>query len=368
MIVKNEASVITRAFDSVKHFVDYYCICDTGSSDGTQGIMRQYFKDNNFSGEVYERPWIDFGHNRTENFNLAKGTSDYIMTLDADEVLAPYRDNKPLLTSCVKDLPRLEVDQINIKTSYGSYEYYRPQFFKDGLEWRWEQPLHEYCWSPSKKSEANLDGVCVVPSPDGARSLDPEKFSKDATVLAEHVKKYPKDVRSWFYLAQSHDNAGESEKALEPLDKVLELGGWDEELFEASLRKARIVARLDGMEKAIPIYLEAYHRRPYRAEPLLDILHYYRTKEMFEVALLFGEVAYKLSFPPHDRLFVNRDIYEWRVRDELSICYYFVGRYEEADNLIQEILDNKSARPSSGDLNRIKKNQQLSKDKLNETA
>jgi len=40
MIVKNESKVITRALDSVRGFIDYVCICDTGSSDGTQDIIK----------------------------------------------------------------------------------------------------------------------------------------------------------------------------------------------------------------------------------------------------------------------------------------------------------------------------------------
>ena len=56
MIVKDEAEVITRAFNSVKHIVDYYCICDTGSTDNTIQVIKDYFKENKLKGEVHERP------------------------------------------------------------------------------------------------------------------------------------------------------------------------------------------------------------------------------------------------------------------------------------------------------------------------
>ena len=95
IIVKNEAKVITRAFDSVRGFVDYYCICDTGSTDGTQKVIKDYLYSYDLSGVVHERPWVDFSHNRQEAFDLGSGKCDYIMTLDADEVFAPYKDKQP---------------------------------------------------------------------------------------------------------------------------------------------------------------------------------------------------------------------------------------------------------------------------------
>ena len=69
MIVKNEEDVIIRAFESVINVVDYYVICDTGSTDGTIEVMEGYFKEHDLKYEIHERPWVDFAHNRTEAFN-----------------------------------------------------------------------------------------------------------------------------------------------------------------------------------------------------------------------------------------------------------------------------------------------------------
>ena len=44
MIVKNEASSIVQTIESVKEWVDRYCILDTGSTDNTIQLIESSFK------------------------------------------------------------------------------------------------------------------------------------------------------------------------------------------------------------------------------------------------------------------------------------------------------------------------------------
>ncbi|HEX3250433.1 MAG TPA: glycosyltransferase, partial [Pyrinomonadaceae bacterium] len=90
MIVRNEAAVIERCLNSVKGFIDHWVIVDTGSTDGTQQLIRQCMR--NLPGELIERPWIDFAHNRSEALEFARGKSDYVFVIDADELLVQDQD------------------------------------------------------------------------------------------------------------------------------------------------------------------------------------------------------------------------------------------------------------------------------------
>lgn len=64
MIVKNEAPVIARCLASVRPLIDYWLIVDTGSTDGTQDLVREILHD--VPGMLYERRWHDFATNRNE--------------------------------------------------------------------------------------------------------------------------------------------------------------------------------------------------------------------------------------------------------------------------------------------------------------
>jgi len=59
MIVKNESNVILRCLESARWLVDYVLIEDTGSTDGTQAIIREWLDRVAMPGEVYDETWRD---------------------------------------------------------------------------------------------------------------------------------------------------------------------------------------------------------------------------------------------------------------------------------------------------------------------
>ena len=87
MIVKNESQVILRCLESVRPIVDYVLLEDTGSTDGTQAIVREWLDRVGVAGEVYNEPWQDFAYNRSHALaRLRENTSiDYVLLLDADD-------------------------------------------------------------------------------------------------------------------------------------------------------------------------------------------------------------------------------------------------------------------------------------------
>ena len=126
MIVKDESLVIRRCLESVKPLIDYWVIVDTGSKDGTQEIIKEFMAD--IPGELHERPWVNFSHNRNEALSLAKGKSDYVFFIDADDKVVISPD-------FIR--PTLNKDVYSIKIQHGDYVHFRPQLVNNNLDWKW---------------------------------------------------------------------------------------------------------------------------------------------------------------------------------------------------------------------------------------
>ena len=365
MIVKDEAHVILRALDSVKAYVDYYCICDTGSTDNTIELVQNYLKEHNLEGKVHKHKWVDFSHNRNLSIEACEGICEYQMTLDADEVIIE-RDSmqKPLFDKKVMELEDLTGDLIHIHAFLTNTDYMRTQIWRDSKGFRWVGVCHEYLHSPQNHTNQTLKFAANYPRQEGARSQNPDKFLNDAKLFEKALKTDPKNSRSWFYLGQSYADGHKPIKAIDAMKEVIACTKWDEEKFMATLRIARYKQRLGGgiSSDVVAWLLKAFNLRPTRLEPLYDLIRNYRISNQWVLGEMLCDRALTISYPPRDILFVERSLYTWSLLDEASIIYYYTGRYEESYDLCLRLLDSPDT-PKSEFL-RIETNRDFSKNKI----
>ncbi|HEY3829870.1 MAG TPA: glycosyltransferase [Solirubrobacteraceae bacterium] len=90
MIVRDEQEMLPRCLAAVVDVVDEIVLVDTGSTDASIEIARSY------GARVIERPW-DGSFAQARNVGLDAATGDWLLVLDADEVLV--REDVPLLRS-----------------------------------------------------------------------------------------------------------------------------------------------------------------------------------------------------------------------------------------------------------------------------
>ncbi len=143
MIVKNEQAVLARCLDSVKALVDQIVVVDTGSTDETAKIARSY------TDGVYDYEWKDdFSAARNYAFSLATG--DYLLWLDADDVLLPQEQKKfPALRAF---LQKGQPDMLFCPYEAGAISYRRERFLKRSAKFEWRGYAHE-CIPPAGKVE-----------------------------------------------------------------------------------------------------------------------------------------------------------------------------------------------------------------------
>lgn len=77
IVAMNEAHDIGDCLESVKNWVNEIIVFDSGSTDGTQEICRQY------GAKVFETDWP--GDGPQKNRALDEATCDWVLSLDADE-------------------------------------------------------------------------------------------------------------------------------------------------------------------------------------------------------------------------------------------------------------------------------------------
>lgn len=332
MIVKNEAPVIRRCLDSVKELVDHWVIVDTGSTDETREIVRSALAG--IPGELHERPWQDFGHNRSEALALARDKADYSLIIDADEILIRAPGFR---------LPELVADAYMTVHQAGESgtSFYLTQLVKNSLPWRYVGVLHEVIACDEKHTDEKLDGLVCKGFFDSGRNADPKaKYESDARVLTAALEKESDNARYVFYLAQSYRDSGQLDRALETYARRADMAGWDEEVWYSLFQIAVLLERKGGpFAPALEAYLRAFQQRPTRAEPLCELARHFRQANQHATAHIFASRAAALP-RPNDILFLDHTVYDWRALDELAVSAFYVGQHKQAlaaaDRLLSE--------------------------------
>lgn len=332
MIVKNEAHCIVRCLESVKSVIDYWIICDTGSTDGTQNIIKEYLKD--IPGELHQKEWIDFSTNRNQALELSKTKADYSLIIDADDYLIIEKED-------AFDNINAPVYFINIR--HHDVVYSRLQLVKNTVDAKYIGVLHEYLSVPPNTKIETLHGCHMYYGANGARSKDASKYLKDAEVFEKVLEKEPNNPRNVFYCAQSYRDAGNLNKALEKYLHRVQIGGWEEECFIAALNAARITENLyyNNIEKVQSIYLKAHNILPTRVEALCGLATYCRKKELFDLAYFYAKIGSQIP-QPDSGLFLETACYTWKIHDELSVSAFYTGKTKDFKDSLLKLVNNKN--------------------------
>ncbi len=332
MIVKDESPVIRRCLESVKAIIDYWVIVDTGSTDGTQEIIREFMKD--IPGELHEKPWKNFAYNRNESLFLAQGKSDYILFADADEEF--------FFTEKFK-MPILEKDYYNIAIEDTNVSIQHIQIVKSILNWKWVGVLHEGIMCPEAKSFDLIEGVVISQkSKDGNRAQDPTRNLKDIQILETALKENPSNSRYVFYLAQTYFNNQDYHLALKNYERRIAMGGKNDEVFH-SLHLSGLIKEFYGypFEEVLKAYSSAYLCNPERSETLYHLgLSYFRQKN-YVLGYSFLKLAASIPLPSKAS-FVKRFVYEYGASLEAANCAVFLGKENESLGVYRKLLESQN--------------------------
>jgi FkbM family methyltransferase len=318
MIVKNEAPVITRCLESVRRIIDHWIIVDTGSTDGTQQIIKDYFKD--IPGELHEKKWKDFAFNRSQALELSRSKADYSLVIDADDFLQ-YPENF--------EMPYLGQNCYTMNLSDQGLSYPRIQLMSNLQNWYYRGVLHEFAACDAQHTVGNLP-IIMVRNHDGARRRDPTTYTRDAGILAKALVK-EKDpflkTRYTFYLAQSYRDCRDFQKALHYYMQRSTMGGWQEEVFYSLYQAARLREALGHpLADVIEAYEAATAALPHRNEARHAASRFCRLKGLYQKGYDLAKAGLHLAYPA-GCLFGEPGVYEFGLLDEFAVNAYWIGAY-----------------------------------------
>ena len=354
-IMKNEAHVITRMLNSIKPIVDIVCLVDTGSTDNTIEVVKNWGTENNVETHVFERVFDNFENSRNYSIQMAReitngrGSDYWGFWLDADEVLEIQPNfNKN----------GIDKDLYMFNTYINVMKYTRNECYKLDKPFRFYGPVHEFIVCDDRNITSGLmDGLVVRVQMDGGswKGNIPEKYKSHAHVLEKYIDANRQDPRWIFYTAQSYhdsacvpDNKEENEERLRRSmkyyrERISRQDGYPEEIFYSQFRIGTIMRALEE-----PWYLtmnellKAYTMEPLRAEPIKAIIDYYLAVGEWHNAYLFSKFA-KMNFHqknpyPQRLLFVDEALYVWKLLEVHAAASFYTGRKDEAKQCYQEMV------------------------------
>ncbi|MCR2806392.1 tetratricopeptide repeat-containing glycosyltransferase family 2 protein [Paenibacillus soyae] len=320
LIVRNEQSALGNCLESVKDAVDEIVIVDTGSTDDTRALAGRY------TNNVYDFEWIDdFAAARNFCFSLA--TSDYILWLDADDVLLE-EDRRKLLR--LKSELDPAVDAISMIYHYAFDEYgnvtlslRRNRLVKRANGFRWHGPVHEYLAVSGRVMNSDIVVTHRRTHGQSARNLTIFENRKGRGEIFS-----PRDL---YYYANELLDHGMWERAAAEYESFLRTGqGWAEDAISACVKLSDIYERLMLPEKQLASLWRSFDYGEPRAESCCRLGAYFLSRSRTEEAAFWYRLATRLEKPKDCLGFLHDAYWTWVPHLQLCLCYSRAGDFAKA--------------------------------------
>ncbi|WP_379138041.1 glycosyltransferase [Paenibacillus sp. sgz500958] len=273
MIVKDEEKTLSRCLESVKDKVDQIIIVDTGSSDNTINIARQY------TAEIHTFAWTD-SFAEARNFALRLATKEYILVLDADEYLDMNADLQQDLST------RLDYYLLDIKNyhSYSeSFMHNAVRLFINDHNLFYENRLHEHL---------NIIGNLTLKSGKANTLIhhtgysvevmgEKEKLKRNLPIMQKSVQENP-DAYNLYNMGKTYLSLNDFNKAVDYFKRAYPLSTNRVFLPELLTKLAFSLGELERSEEGVAILNDAVHLFPDETEMryvqgmLFNKMGYYR--------------------------------------------------------------------------------------------
>ena len=150
-------------------------------------------------------------------------------------------------------------------------------------------------------------------------------------------------------------------------ERISRNDGYFEERYYSQFRVGTIMKVLEYPWKdTFQELMKAYSMEPLRAEPLKVVIDHYLMTGDYELAYMYSKFCrvnfHKNNPYPKRLLFVDEQLYAWKILEAHAGACFYTGRKDEAKSVYQELISITKANPSlfsPDDLQKIESNRQF---------
>lgn len=320
LIVKNEEDVVERCIKSVIEAVDEIIIVDTGSIDDTKKIVK------NLGGILFDFKWRD-DFSAARNYAFSKATKEYILWLDADDVIPEQSLNKliKLKNNFDNSINYVTMNYILAQDPYGNTtcSLRRNRLVKRECNFRWIGEVHEYLEVISPGINVDIDVIHKKEKKINDRNLKIfQKMIDNKKILSD---------REIFYYGNELYNNNLIDEAISQYIKFLQLeSGWVEDKKTACRNLAQCYILKEDKDNALRAAFKSFEFDTPRADFCCIIGDILMEREAVDAAVFWYEVAAKWA-PPEGYLAVMESAYyTWIPHLQLCVAYFKKGDLEKS--------------------------------------
>jgi glycosyltransferase involved in cell wall biosynthesis len=331
IMCKNEKKRLHVTLDSIKDCISSLIVFDTGSTDNTIDILKEFSEKNKIPLRLKQGTFVNFQVSRNESLDWAYTFEDvdYLLLLDVNDEL--------------RGADRLiEVAKQNLNTDFSAFlvcqqwwsfaldKYFNVRLVKPRKGWYYKGVVHEYIHTDIEANNKIFrlnDDIVLYQDRTQDDDKTGKRFTRDKELLLAEYKKDPTEPRTCFYLAQTCSCLRENSDAYYYYKIRTTLEGFFEERFHAYLKCGELseMLCLDWSE-SMGWYMKAFEFLP-RAEPLFKITEHYNYVKNWKLAHTFATLCCSLKYPDDLILFVDKLCYDYKRWHILGIVAFYAESY-----------------------------------------
>lgn len=333
MIVKNEEEVLSRCLDSVKDLFDEIIIVDTGSKDRTKEIAKKY------TNKIYDFIWCD-DFSKARNYSLSKATSDFIMWLDADDVINADELQKLFLFK--KELSfKMDIVMLKYAISFvdnkPTFTFYRERIFNRRKGFRFCDAVHEFV-API----GNIIYKDIIIEHRKNKATNPKRNIKIYEKMQKVGEKFT--PRNLYYYARELYYNNKYSKAISYFKKFLnEKETFLENKIEACLTISKCYQMKNDLNNALRYLFLSFSYDLPRAEVCCEIGYIFQAQNKFVLSNYWFEKATNIIPNFQSGGFVLNECYNFIPYLEMCVNHYNLGNINKSlhyNNLAKGIRPN----------------------------